>query len=164
MAEAEGAQSVVDRDDDDVAPGGERGAVVPGGRTLAVLVGATVDPHVDGASGVVGRRRHHVEGQAVLVPGNGHLVGEALAGELRRRLPEAEGIADAVPRFVGDGSGEAALADWWLGIGDAGEEFDAAAMASANRPAGGLCKGSGRPVRWLSQRPGHDPILLLPAH
>ena len=80
VAEAQRTQPVVDGHHDDVAPCGERRAVVPGRCTLAVLVGTAVDPDVDGPQGIVARRRHHVQREAVLVPRNRDAAGEALTG------------------------------------------------------------------------------------
>ena len=45
VSEPEGAEPVVDRDDDDVAGGREPGAVVPGSRARSEDERATVDPH-----------------------------------------------------------------------------------------------------------------------
>ena len=82
VAEPEGSQPVVDGHHDDVAPGSKRGAVVPGGSPLAVLVGTAVDPHVDGTSGIVTGRGDDVQVQAVFVPRNLEPVREALARQL----------------------------------------------------------------------------------
>ena len=140
---AAGPQPVVDGDDDDVAADGERGAVVPGRRALAVEVGAAVDPHVDGSVAVVGGGGDDVEGEAVLVPVDGYPVGEALAGKLRGGLPEPPGVAGAVPGLGRCRRGEAAATDGRCRIGDAGEELDALPVPPPDGAGGGVRQWSG---------------------
>ncbi len=90
--EAERTEAVVDGDDDEVAVGGEPRPVVPGCGAGAVAEVAAVDPHHHRTATVVCRRRADVEGQAVLVPIDGHGIGHALAGQLRRGRAERGGV------------------------------------------------------------------------
>ena len=65
--EAEEPEAVVDRDDDHVAAGRERRALVERAGSGSRAEAATVDPDHDRSAGVVGARRPHVEGEALLV-------------------------------------------------------------------------------------------------
>ena len=128
VAEAQRTQPVVDGHHDDVAPCGERRAVVPGCCTLAVLVGAAVDPDIDGPQGIVACRGHDVQREAVLVPRDRDPTGEALARKLRGGRAEPAGIPLALPRFVRLGCAESQRADGGSGVTDAGEDLDAPTM------------------------------------
>ena len=75
MEEPEGADAVVQRDDDDVSARGDSVAAVERCRSTTGREGATMEPDHYGATRIIGRRREHVELQAVFA--HRHVEGES---------------------------------------------------------------------------------------
>ena len=128
MEEAERAESIVDRDYDDVSAFGEHGAVVEPFAAGANREGAAVDPDHDRPRGVIGGGRPDVEEEAVfgLLLGGGADHGvEGLVGNLRGHWAEGLAVEHVVPAGVGSGDAEAQVSDRWGCVGDAPVDAEA---------------------------------------
>ena len=151
VPEALGAQAVVEGHHDDAVTG-QGGAVEEGIAGPAVDVASAVDPHHHRQAGGAEVGGPDVDGQpvAVGVPRGGcaHHAG------LRRRRPEGDGLAHALPRFDGHRRGQAQLAHRRASERHATEDGQAvlrppahAARGEANVRAcgsGGVHRGGGR--------------------
>ena len=168
----ERAEAVVDRHHDDVAPLGQRAAVVRGLRARSVAEPTAVDPEQHRSARTVERRGVHVERTGS--PRSRGPSARKLAGHervLRCGGAELDRVAHAGPRVERLGCGEATVADRRLGERHA-EEGEVRSPRSSPRRAprvvvsGRLhvslrsrAGGGGRTPRWRRARsaaPGRD--------
>lgn len=144
---AEGADPVVDGDDDDVAALGQGPAVVLLLRAGPMAEPAAVHPEQHRAPAVESGREH-VEEQAVLVLGAGGPVRRAHQRILGRDVAGFEGVDHVGPRRRRRGRAEPPLAHGWGGVSHAHEHKVALALAAAHGAM--LC---------VDDEVGHDCLL-----
>lgn len=153
---AEGAETVIDRDDHDVAARGEWPAVVEGLVAGPVRETAAVNPEEHRAAGAIRGGAKDVQVEAVLVLGAARGEAGDGVGCLRCREADRISIADARPRGGRFGSAPAKGAGGRCGVGDAQECEVALALDAAQGAIGGLDDGHAGLLeeRWRDSTPG----------
>jgi hypothetical protein len=131
---AQRTESVVERDDDDVAPVRQLAGDVQAAATAGER--AAVDPHHHRTVLVVRRRRPYVQRQAVLVGLPAHL--QITARILHASRPGARRVADALPRRDRGGRLPAQRADRWCPIRDSREQSVIRGDDATHHAGGGL--------------------------
>lgn len=142
--EAEGAEPVVDRHDDDVAGVHERGRVEEGLAGCPEGVRTAVDPHHDGARGVVGGREH-VQREAVFAHRGVRVERNGGVRLLGHAGPKA--VASTSPSTGAAATAPALRTDGRLGVSDAAPHAHAVCFGTDERSGGGRRQAARRVCR-----------------